>query len=381
MSRFSPLAVLTLSATLLMLGVGMIVALLPQRVYATTGTLESVGLVAAVFALAYLLAQLPVAILSDRLGARPFLVTGYLLCALSGVVFVTTETAAGIYLGRAIQGLGEAPVWALGPAVLAAAYPEARGRAIGIYNAAIHIGLAAGPLLGLLVAPDGQGRQPFVLFAVLCLVAGALVMLFPGAVPAASSAVGRGGTGARQFLSLLRAKTAVVLLAGVLLYGAGYGVFISVLPVSLVRTHDFGTVGISLHFVLFYATVSLAQVGAGLLSDRIGRHGFMVWGMALAAAGMASLPLVPGAWVYLPLGLAGIGLGVFCVVSMAELTGSVPDTLKGAVSGSYYFFWAAGCMLGPLAVGAAAAGSPFLGFVFLAGLFALQAIAVRIVAG
>ena len=80
MSKPSPLFVLSLSATLLMLGVGMIVALLPRRIHEMTGSLESVGLVAAVFALAYLLAQLPVGILSDRLGPGWFLMIGYLLC-------------------------------------------------------------------------------------------------------------------------------------------------------------------------------------------------------------------------------------------------------------------------------------------------------------
>ena len=151
MQKPFPLFILSLSATLLMLGVGMIVALLLQRVHALTGSLESVGLVASIFALAYLLAQLPIGALSDRLGPKRFLVIGYLLCALSGDVFFSTETAGGIFLGRFVQGLGEAPIWALGPAVLSLAYPTAKGRAIGIYNAAIHAGLTAGPLLGLLI--------------------------------------------------------------------------------------------------------------------------------------------------------------------------------------------------------------------------------------
>lgn len=374
MSKPSPLVVLSLSATLLMLGVGMIVALLPQRVHALTGTLESVGLVAAAFALAYLLAQLPIALLSDRLGPKPFLVAGYLLCSASGIVFLTTQTAGGLYLGRVIQGLGEAPVWALGPAVLSLAHPAAKGRAIGIYNAAIHVGLTIGPLLGLLIAPGGQGRLPFLAFALLCIGAGAVVLAFLGPVPAAAR---HGGAAAWQFLAMLRRRTARRLLAGVLLYGAGYGAFVSVLPVSLTETHGFGATAVSLLFVLFYAAVSSSQVVAGALSDRIGRRGYLVWGMALAAAGFASFSFVPGLWAYLPLGLAGLGLGTFCVASIAELNESVPDSLKGAMSGSYYLFWAAGYMLGPLAVGAVVARAPSVGYVALAVLFGLQALTLR----
>lgn len=52
MPRLGTTFVLSFSASLMMTGVGMIVALLPQRVYAATGSVESVGLLASVFAAA-----------------------------------------------------------------------------------------------------------------------------------------------------------------------------------------------------------------------------------------------------------------------------------------------------------------------------------------
>ena len=375
MLKPSPLFVLSLSATLLMLGVGMIVALLPQRVHEMTGTLESVGLVAAVFAFAYLLAQLPIGLLSDRIGPRWFLMIGYLLCSVSGIVYFSTETAAGIYLGRVIQGLGEAPVWALGPAVLSLAYPSARGRMIGIYNAAIHIGLTLGPLLGLLIAPGGQGRLPFLVFAVLCLSGGVLVLCFLGRATMPKSSA---RPGFRQFLEIIRTRSAAVTLTGVLIYGAGYGVFLTVLPVALSATHGFGSMAVSLHFVQFYAAISLSQILAGARSDSIGRHAFLVWGMVLASVGLASFHFAPGLLAFLPLGLASIGLGIFCIASIAGLNDSVPDTLKGTISGTYYLFWGAGYVLGPLAIGAAATTAPMAAFAGLAILFGLQAVVFQI---
>ena len=79
------LVVVSSAAFLLMMGVGMIVALLPQRVLDFSGSLKSVGYVASFFALSYLAVQLPIGNLADRLGARPFLVFGYALCCISGI--------------------------------------------------------------------------------------------------------------------------------------------------------------------------------------------------------------------------------------------------------------------------------------------------------
>ena len=78
MSKWNTIVVFSLAAALLMIGVGMIVALLPQRVYAASGSLESVSLIASLFAGTYLLTQLPIGLLSDRFGAKPFMVWGVL---------------------------------------------------------------------------------------------------------------------------------------------------------------------------------------------------------------------------------------------------------------------------------------------------------------
>jgi MFS family permease len=127
MSGHKVLIVVSLAAALLMVGVGMIVALLPQRVLDFSGSLQNVGYVASAFALSYLILQLPIGNLADRLGAKPFLVLGYALCCISGIVFFHAGTSEMIFLGRFIQGAGEAPVWALGPALLSLAYPHAKG--------------------------------------------------------------------------------------------------------------------------------------------------------------------------------------------------------------------------------------------------------------
>ena len=109
---------------------------MPQRILDFSGSLTSVGYLASFFALSYLAVQLPTGALADRLGAKTFLVLGYALCCISGFVFFSAGSPEMLFLGRFIQGAGEAPVWALRPALLSLAYPLAKGKVIGIYNAA-----------------------------------------------------------------------------------------------------------------------------------------------------------------------------------------------------------------------------------------------------
>ena len=364
------LIVVSFAASLLMIGVGMIVALLPERVLDMSGSIQNVGFLASAFALSYLITQMPVGYLADRLGTRPFLVFGYLLATGSGIAFYFAGSTGAIFLGRFIQGAGEAPIWALGPALLSLAYPHAKGKVIGIYNASIHIGLAIGPLLGIYLFLNQDGNLPFLLFAALCLSGGLLVFFFLPRLSVAGKELGQMPT-MREFLRLLKKRTAVIVLLGILIYGAGYGICISVLPATLALDKGFDSVSNSIYFALFYVSISVSQIIIGLLSDRHGRLVYMVSGLILAAGGFASFASFTHPLIFIPLTIASIGLGVFCVTSMAYLNECVPDPLKSSVSTGYYLAWGLGYFLGPLMMGGFIGG-----YTFLAALMIIEAIAI-----
>jgi MFS family permease len=178
MFRHSSMIAMNLAVFLLMLGVGMIMALLPQRIIDLSGSASEVGYLASAFALSYLFLQVPMGRLADRYGFKLFLVLGYLLCALTGLLYFAADSPKVIFLGRLLQGAGEAPIWALAPALLSLLYPAARGRTIGMYNASLHLGLTAGPLLGILVAPARAENQAFLFFAAVCLTGAAILFFF-----------------------------------------------------------------------------------------------------------------------------------------------------------------------------------------------------------
>ena len=142
---------LNTSVLLMMLGVGMSVAILPQKVLELSSDPSELGYLASYFAFSYVVLQIPIGIFSDKFGFKPFLSFGYLICVSAGGMYYIAENVQTIFWGRLLQGIGEAPIWALAPAVLSIAYPQNKGKVMGIYNAVLHIGLTFGPLLGILL--------------------------------------------------------------------------------------------------------------------------------------------------------------------------------------------------------------------------------------
>ncbi len=251
-----------------------------------------------------------------------------------------------LFWGRLLQGVGEAPVWALAPALLTLRFPSRKGKVMGIYNATIHLGLMTGSAGGIVVAKIWQKGEPFLLYATLCLL-GAVVLgiALPGTKPAAVSE--RETWTLARLGALLRQGGVAGTLAGIALYGAGYGIFLTNIPAYLLEVKTASATMVGIFFALFYLAVSVAQVVTGPLTDRLGSRIFMAGGLGLAALGMSASPFCDLEGLLLVLSIGSLGLGVFCIASMTFLQGAVPDALKGTTGGAYYLFWGLGMFVGP----------------------------------
>ena len=341
---------LNLSVFIMMLGVGMIVVLLPKKIIDFTGSDSMVGYLASAFAISYILLQVPIGNLSDKLGFKLFLFFGYLLCSATGLLFYFANSANLIFLGRIFQGAGEAPIWALAPALLSIQFPESKGKVIGIYNAAIHMGLTIGPILGIVVLKVWTGNQPFLFYAFVCFL-GAVITLFSVENINKKQVIDKESMNLKKILTLMSDRNTFVALFGITLYGAGYGVFLTIIPAFLIGQKGFNQTLIGVYFSLFYVAISLSQIITGHFSDKIGREIFMILGLIVAALGVGIFPGLGHPFITIILALAGLGLGVFYLASMAFLNEQVPNSLKGTISGAYYLFWGIGFFLGPIVVG------------------------------
>ena len=340
---------LNLSVFIMMLGIGMVMPLLPGKAVAFTGSGEAVGYLTSAFAISYIVLQLPMGALSDRFGFKAFLVAGYLLCGFSGVLYSIAEGAGLLFLGRVVQGAGEAPLWALAPALLSIHYPDAKGRVMGLYNATLHVGLTFGPVLGIVALRMSLNDFVAPFFAVACVASAAIVWFW--VENPASDAIERDAINLKNIAALVSDRRILTALVGITLYGAGYGIFITTIPAYLLSARGYSQTFVQVFFACFYLAVSASQVMAGPASDRWGRERFMIGGLGLTALLMALFPHLGQIPATVALTLASLGLGTFFLSSMAFLNGEAPNALKGTVSGAYYLFWGIGYFSGAPLVG------------------------------
>ncbi len=151
----------------------------------------------ATFNLVYTLVSGPAGALSDRLGRRRLIISGWLIYGLLYLGFALSNTAWQVWALYTLYGVYYGAAEGTARALVAdIVTPEQRGTAYGVYNAAVGIAaLPASLIAGLLWQGIGswQGfgpRAPFLFGATLALIA---VVLFVGWVPRPAARV-QGGS-------------------------------------------------------------------------------------------------------------------------------------------------------------------------------------------
>jgi EmrB/QacA subfamily drug resistance transporter len=115
---------------------------------------------------AYLLATamvlVPAGKLADLYGRKKLFTSGLAFYTLASTLGAFAPSASWLIALRACQGIGAAMFVTTGMAILTSIFPpQRRGRAIGIYVAAVYIGLSVGPFLGGLMTQHLGWRSIF----------------------------------------------------------------------------------------------------------------------------------------------------------------------------------------------------------------------------
>ncbi len=275
------------------LGFGTVLpALAPHVRHDLGGSDRTVGFVIGIFSAVALCSRVFAGRLADHKGRKPAFLTGLGSCTLAGAAYLLPWGLGGIYLGRILQGIGEAclytgaAAWAV---ELAGVHRSAR--ALGYVSSGIWGGIAAGPLIGQVLGSFNNAAR-FQVFA--ALTAATLLSQVPEDYqPSAHSR--RRGWIRRQ---LVPAGLAVGFV------NVYYPVITGFLILSLARHGNSGPAA----FSTYAAMVLFSRFFLGGLPDRIHPRITFYTGLACMAVGLSILATGPE-WVGAIGGAALLGFG------------------------------------------------------------------------
>jgi len=338
------------------------------------------------YQLAMVATLLPLAALGDIVGHRRIYLSGLVIFTLASFACAVAPTLATLAAARVLQGLGASGIMSVNAALLRFLYPPHRlGRAVGLNALVVGVSFAVGPTVASLILAGATWPWLFAINVPLGVVA--LGVAWPSLPDTAQRAHAFDPVAALfnviTFAALIfalgeaaqRGPHALALSAAVLALGFGAllvwreaGHPAPMLPVDLFRrpvfalsavtaVGAFAAQGLAFVSLPFYfedvlrrsqvetgflmtpwsVVVAAAAPLAGRLSDRYPPGLLGAIGLAILAAGMASLAMMPAqptlADIVVRMSVCGAGFGFFQSPNLKALMASAPPERSGGASG------------------------------------------------
>jgi predicted MFS family arabinose efflux permease len=314
-----------------LLGLGLvdsqvIAPLLPEIARSLETSSASVGRTVSGYAAAAAVAALVVGPWSDGAGRKRFLVGAGLVIGVASALVALTPAFFGFALARVVAGAGAGIVSALAVAAIADAVPyERRGRAMGWVATAYF----AAPILGVPVASwvgDALGwRANYAGFALFgCVAALAVHGWFHEGAPSVPSGPRRG------YLSFLKSRSTAAGAVSAFFVTGGLTGFLLFLGAYLQERIGLSLTEVGLVFLLSGLASLGGALGAGRISDRLGKLPVALVASVALAALLVLVPEFHGAALYVLLGLVGLAAAARVAPLQSVITELVPAESRGA---------------------------------------------------
>ncbi|MEU8346062.1 MFS transporter [Spirillospora sp. NPDC048832] len=360
-----PLALLFAATVTSLTGVFLLLSVVPM--YAVDGGAgqAGAGLATGALMLTTVLAELALPRLLGRFGYRAVFGAGTLLLALPTLALPLSSGLPMVLAASLVRGLGFGVAVVVPNALVAALAPaERRGEALGLFGITAGAPAVLALPLGVWLA-DRIGYEPvFLASAAASLVTLAVLPGIPRGLAAPPASPGGGAPSAspggdasrspRRPLGIVAGLRSPALLRPAAAFAAtamAAGILITFLPEAVPN----GGVAAAALFVQPAATTA-ARWWAGRAGDRHGASRLLLPALAVAAAGMALLVLVPHpAAVFASMAVFGAGFGVTQNASLSMMYERAPASAYGTVSALWNTGYDGGMGVGGAAFGAAVA--------------------------
>ncbi|NHN46650.1 MFS transporter [Halostella sp. JP-L12] len=305
--------------------------------YAILGTAYS-GLM-----LVYAAVQFPSGLLADRVGSVTVITAGALVAAAGALVLVVDAPFAVLVGAMLLVGAGTGVHKTVAVRLLARAYADRTGRALGVMDTFGAFGGVVAPAAVALFlgAPGVFGAGWRTLFLAGGVAGVALAAGFAVRVPRrlsggtdASASGERGGL--RQYVALFREWRFTAFVVATVLFSFAYNGLVAFLPTYLAQAAGLSATTASLIYSALFAA-SLVQLATGEASDRLGEVPVVGATLGLSTAALIALILLTPTGDPLLLGAAAVATGLgshgFRPVRGAYLMSLVPDAIAGGSLG------------------------------------------------
>lgn len=329
--RDQPVAVwaTAFAAVIAFMGIGLVDPILPEIAKQLDAGADQVTLLFAVYMGVQVVAMLITGYCSYRFGPKRTLIAGLVFIVLAAGVSATANGIGELIALRVAWGLGNALFMATALAFIVGSARGGQHGAILLYEAALGLGLAVGPLIGAILG-EWTWRAPFGGTAILMAI-GAILCVMKLAKDGPSSE--RPKVGITDPLRALKNRKLLVTGIGSAFYTAGFFTVIAWAPIVLdMRPIYLGLVFVGWGLCVALSGVTLAPRVVEMLGEKLGvisAVGVFAVVMAVAAIGTAgdNKALVMAAII-----VSGIPSGVLNTVltGMAMASGDAPRSVSSA---------------------------------------------------
>jgi MFS family permease len=338
-ARLAPIGLITLVFNL---GGGLIAPALPLYARTLGADYQDLGLIGAAHGLAFAALTIPLGRASDRFGRRAILLLSAIGIGAAAGLYLMAGHVAGLAAGKLLEAAAWAAFWPTLEAWVAERFGERAGAAMGVGYGAYAAAFVVGSSLGGFIVEAFGLRAPFVLYVG---TAGLAVLLVAGLVGAEPSGLpeaphGRAVTPRIVTTDPIRARTRRALAyATGFVYVYGLGTVLAFLPVYG-ADRALSPRGVGLLLAAYWVARVVGSVGAGRVSDALGRRLVLVPAM-LVMAGGAGLVVAPlGRWA---LFLGSLALGLASGASAPTCVGLIADHVSAADRGMAMGLFEAAC--------------------------------------